>query len=135
MNVEGMIWTESMSAWAVTPTKNNQIKFLKPHAHFCIIGRKSTKFQMNPMKDVEGVEKTRFLICKAYVSMGNNSVKNSSIKNPKPHVHLHITGRKSTKFQMNPMKDVEGVAETRSWLAKFKSPWAITPSKIVESKF
>ena len=31
------------------------------------------------------------------------------------------------------MKDVEGVVETRSWLAKFKSAWAITPSKIVES--
>ena len=34
---------------------------------------------------------------------------------------------------MNPMKDVEAVAETRSWLAKFKSAWEITPSKIVES--
>ena len=41
--------------------KNSQIKILKPHAHLCIIGRKSTKFQMNPMKDVEGVEETRFL--------------------------------------------------------------------------
>ena len=72
---------------------------------------------------------------KAYVSMGNNSVKNSSIKNPKPHAHLHIIGRKSTSVQMNPMKDVGGVREIRSWLAKFKSAWVITPSKIVESKF
>ena len=84
------------------------------------------------MKDVKI---TRFLTYKAYVSMGNNSVNNSSIKSPKPHAHLHIIGRKSTKFQMNPMKDVEGVAQTRLWLAKFKSAWAITPSKIVESKF
>ena len=90
---------------------------------------------MNPMKDVDLVENTRFLTYKAYVSMGNNSVKNSSIKYPKPHAHLHIIGRKSTKFQMNPIKDVGGVAETRSWLAKFKSTSAITPSKIVESKF
>ena len=89
---------------------------------------------MNPIKHV-GVEKTRFPTYKAYVSMGNNSIKNSSIKNPKPHAHLHIIGRKCTKFQMNPMKDVEGVAQTRSWLAKFKSAWVITPSKIVESKF
>ena len=68
---------------------------------------------------------------------GNNSINItiSSIKKPKPHAHLHIIGRKSTKFQMNPMKDVEGVAQTRSWLAKFKSAWAMTPSKIVESKF
>ena len=65
----------------------------------------------------------------------NISVKNSSIKNPKPHAHLHIIGRKSTKFQMNPMKDVGGVAKKRPWLGKFKSAWAITPSKIVESKF
>ena len=43
-------------------------------------------------------------------------------------------GRKSTKFQMNPMEEV-GVAETRSWLAKFKSARAVNPSKIVESKF
>ena len=27
---------------------------------------------------------------------------------------------------MNPMKGVEGVAETRLWLAKCKSAWAIT---------
>ena len=72
---------------------------LKPHAHLCIIGRKSTKFQMNPMKDVEAVEETRFLIYKAYVSMGNNSVKNSSIKNPKPHAHLHIIGKSLHNFK------------------------------------
>ena len=119
MNIEGMVGTKSKSAWA----------------HLCIIGRKSTKFQMNPMKDVEGVEETKFLTYKAYVSMGNNSVKNNSIKILKPHAHLHSIGRKSTKFQMNPMKDVGGVAETRSWLVKFKSTWAITPSKIVQSKF
>ena len=45
--------------------------------------------------------------------MGDISVKNSRIKNPL-HAHLHITGRKSTKFQVNLMKDVGGVAETRS---------------------
>ena len=45
--------------------------------------------------------------------MGDNSVKNSRIKNPKPHAHFHIIGRKSTKFQVNLMKDVGGVAETR----------------------
>ena len=93
---------------ACNSNKNSQIKILKSHAHLCIIGRKSTKFQLNPMKDVEGVEETRFLTYKAYVSMGNNTIKNSSIKNSKPHAHLHIIGRKSTKFKMNPMKDVEG---------------------------
>ena len=87
------------------------------------------------MKDVEGVEETRFLTYKAYVSMGNNSVKNSQIKILKPHAHLHIIGRKSTKFQINPMKVVGGDGETRSWLEKIKSTWAITLSKIVESKF
>ena len=87
------------------------------------------------MKDVERVEETRFLTYKAYVRMSNNSVKNSSIKNPISHAHLHIIERKSTKFQMNLVKNVEGIAETRSWLANFKSAWAITPSKIVESKF
>ena len=35
----------------------------------------------------------------------------------------------------NPMKDIEGVVETRSWLAKFKSTWVITLSKIFQSKF
>ena len=76
--------------------KNSQIKILKSHAYLCIIGRMHTKFQMNPMKDVEGVEETRFLTYKVYVSMGNNSVKTCSIKNPKPHAYLHIIGRKST---------------------------------------
>ena len=48
------------------------------------------------MKDVEGVVETILLIYKAYVSMANSSVKNSSIINPKLHAHLHIIGRKST---------------------------------------
>ena len=89
---------------------------------------------MNAMKDVEGVAETRSLVSKVYVSMGDNFIKNSRIKILKPHAHLNIIARKSTKFQMNPVKDVGGVAETRSWLAKFKSAWAISPSKKVESK-
>ena len=48
--------------------------------------------------------------------MGDNCVRNSRIKILKPHAHLHITGRQSTKFQVHPVKDVHlgGVAETRS---------------------
>ena len=64
MNIEGMVGTESKSAGAVTQTKS-KIKILKPHTHLCSIGRKSTKFQMNSMKDVEGLEETRFLTYKA----------------------------------------------------------------------
>ena len=36
---------------------------------------------------------------------------------------------------MIPMKDVGEVAETRPRLAKFKSAWAITPSKIVNQNY
>ena len=75
--------------------KNSQIKHLKPYAHLCIMGRKSIKFQMKAMKDV-GLEETRFLTYKAYVSISNNSIKNSSIKNLKAQAHLHITGRKTS---------------------------------------
>ena len=46
--------------------------------------------------------------------MGDNSVKNSRIRILKSYAHLHIIERKSTKFQVNPMKDVGEVAETRS---------------------
>ena len=46
--------------------------------------------------------------------MGVNSIKNSQIKILKPHAHLHIIGGKSTRFQVNLMKDVDGVAEKRS---------------------
>ena len=46
--------------------------------------------------------------------MGNNSVRDGQIKIPKPNAHFPIIGRKSTKFQINPIKDVRGVAETRS---------------------
>ena len=77
--------------------------------------------------------------------MGDNSVKSCQIKIPKPHARPHIRRRKSTKFHVNPMKDVE-VSKTislvrklrrqgLSYVAKFKSAWAITPSKIIESKF
>ena len=89
--------------------KNSRIKILKPHAHLHII---ETKFQMNPMKDVR-VAETKSWLAK-FVSMGDNSVKNSRIKSQKPYAHLHIKVRKSTKFQVNSMKDVGGVAETRS---------------------
>ena len=43
---------------------------------------------MNPMKDVEGVEETRSWMAK-FVSMGDNSIKNSQIKTLKLHSHLH----------------------------------------------
>ena len=48
------------------------------------------------------------------VSMGDNSIKIAESKIPKSHAYLHIIGRMSTKLQVNPMKDVGGVAETRS---------------------
>ena len=64
------------------------------------------------MKAVKGVVETRSWLAQ-YVTMSDNSIKSSRIKILKPYAHLHITGRKSTKFQVNPMKDV-GVAETRS---------------------
>ena len=95
MNIEGMVETVLVSKGS-NSSKNNQIKILKPYAHFRIIRRKSTKFQMNHMKHEEGVKEIRFLTYKVYVSMGNNSVKNKSIKNPKPHAHLHSIGKKST---------------------------------------
>ena len=66
------------------------------------------------MKDVEGVAETRFRTDIVYVIMGNNSVKNSSIKNPNPCAHLHIAGRKSTKFQMYPMTDAEEIMDRQS---------------------
>ena len=55
MKIEGMVKTVSKSAWAVTPTKDSQIKVLKSYTHLSVIRRKSIKFKMNPMKDVEGV--------------------------------------------------------------------------------
>ena len=56
------------------------------------------------------------MVSKVDVSMGNNSVNNSQIKILKTHAHLHIIGRKSTKFQMNPMKDVEELwRQDRGW--------------------
>ena len=54
------------------------------------------------------------MVGKVYVSMGDTSVKNSRIKIQKPHAYLHIRGKKSTKFHVNPMKDVRGVAEIRT---------------------
>ena len=93
MNIDETVGTESKSAWAVTLRKNSHIKILKSHAHLYIIGNRKevckTKFQRNPMKD-EGVEETKFLTYKAYVGMGNNSVKKvqSKIVN---HMHISIS--------------------------------------------
>ena len=95
MNIEGMVETVLASKGS-TSSKNSQTKVLKPYAYFRIIRRKSTKFQMNQIKHEEGVKEIRCLTYKVYISMGNNSVKNKSIKNPKPHAHLHSIGKKST---------------------------------------
>ena len=51
------------------------------------------------------------------------------MKNPKSHVHLQIMARHSAKFQINPIKDVAGVAGTRSESAR-----AITPSEMAKTK-
>ena len=74
-----MVQTESKSAWAVTPTKSQN---LKPQA--CLHDYKISN------------ESDERLTYKVYVNMGNNSVKYSSIKNPISHAHLHIIGRKCT---------------------------------------
>ena len=50
---------------------------------------------------------------KVQVSKDHNSTKNGRNKNEKPHAHLHTIRSRSTKFQINPMKDVGGVAGTR----------------------
>ena len=94
--------------------KNSRIKTLKPHAQLHIIGRKSSKFQMNPMKDVKGVVETTSGLAEFKSAWAITPSKNSQIKILKPHTNLHIIGWKSTKFQANPIKDVVGVAETRS---------------------
>ena len=44
------------------------------------------------------------MVGKVSVSMGDNSVKNSQIKILTPYSHLHIIGRKSTKFQVTPQR-------------------------------
>ena len=83
---------------------------------------------MNPMKDVEEVAETRSLgrttrrverRTNGRMDGRNNAHTDgrgsfSRIKILKPHARLHIIGRKSTKCQVNPMKDVRGVAETSS---------------------
>ena len=84
-------------------SKYSQIKILKPHAHLCIMGRKSTKFQINPMKDVGEVTEARSWLAKF---KSDNSVKNRRIKILKPSARLHIIAKKPTTFQVNPMKDV-----------------------------
>ena len=43
--------------------------------------------------------------------MGDNSVTNIRIKILKLHAYLHIIGRMSTKFQVNPMKGAGRGAE------------------------
>ena len=93
MNIEGMVGTESKSEWTVTPTKINKTKCTSSNHR-----KEVYKFPMNPMKDVGGVEETKFLTYKVYVRMGNNSVKifQSKILN---HMHIFISGRKSTNFK------------------------------------
>ena len=51
--------------------KNSQIKILKLHAHL-VIGRKSTKFQVNPVKDLGGVVET--------ISLGQTAGRTDSCK-------------------------------------------------------
>ena len=98
MNVEGMIWMDRVYvSMGSNSDKNSQIKILKPHAHLCIIGKKSIKFQMNPKKDVEAVDKTRKI--SDLQSMSAWAITPSKIVHSKILNHMHIfifLGKKST---------------------------------------
>ena len=65
------------------------------------------------MKDVEGVAATRSWLAK-FKSAWAITIKNSRIKILKHRAHLHLIGRKSIKFQISPLEDVGGIAETKS---------------------
>ena len=67
--------------------------------------------------------------------MGSNSIKKLSTQNSKTTGTSLYRRKENYKFQMNPMKDVEGVVDTRCLTLKCMSAWAITPSKIILSKF
>ena len=58
---QGHSWQNLSQHGGITLSKIVKIKILKPHAHLHIIGRKTTKFQVNPMEDVGGVAETRYL--------------------------------------------------------------------------
>ena len=89
--------------------KNEKTKISKSHAHFQIMMKHSAKFQVNSIKHTCG----RSCRDKVQVSKGHNFFKNGQNKNQKPYAHLHMI-RQSIKFQISPMKDVRGVAGTRS---------------------
>ena len=67
---------------------------------------------MNLMKHVEGVVETRLVMAKVKSAwtITPSKIIYCQITILKPHT-LHIIGRNCTKFQVNPMKDVGGVAE------------------------
>ena len=102
------------SAWAITPSKysNQNSKTTCTSSYHrkkvYIISNESNERCRRSCGD-------KIMVDKVYVNMGHNSVKDSRIKILKSHAHLHIIRRKSTKFQVNPMKDVGGVAETSSF--------------------
>ena len=56
----------------------------------------------------------RSCVDKARVSKDHNLVKNGRNKNQKSHAYLQMIRRQSIKFQISLMKDVGGVAGTRS---------------------
>ena len=67
--------------------------------------------------------------CKKNMTNGHSFVKNMTIKNPKSHVKFQIMASHSGKFEINLIKDVAGVAGTRSESAR-----AIIPSKMATKK-
>ena len=68
------------------------LEILKPCVQLHIVGRKSTKFHMNLMKDVGRVGETRFWMDKVYDNMGNNSGQKQSNQN---HMHIFISSEES----------------------------------------
>ena len=63
------------------------------------------------------------------MTKGHNFVKNMTIKNPESHAYLQIMAKHSVKFQINSIKDVAGVAGTRSEMAR-----TITLPKMAKTK-
>ena len=63
------------------------------------------------------------------MTKGHNFVKNKQTIKSKSHAHLKIMMKHSSKFQVNSIKDTEGVAGTR-----YESARAITLSKMAKQK-
>ena len=81
-----------------------------------VMGTITGRYRWNPLKTTRGVAQTRITVEK--LPKGHNSGQNQLSMTPVKYDHFQVMETITGKFYQNPLKNVGGVVETRTYVDK-----------------